>query len=61
MNNINEMELQTLRHLIMSHDTVSCKMSAYAEDAQTPEVKQYFSKAAQTAKQSKEALMSFLN
>lgn len=60
MTNINEMELQTLRHLIMSHDTMSCKMSCYAEDATTPEIKQYFEKASQTALDSKNQLMTFL-
>ena len=41
---LNEMELQTLRHLIMANDTTSCKMSAYAQQAQTPEIRQYFEK-----------------
>ncbi len=57
---LNEMELQTLRHLIMANDTTSCKMSAYADEAQTPEVRQYFEKAAQTAKDAKSELMGFL-
>ncbi len=57
---INEMELQTLRHLIMKHDTISGKMSAYAEDATTPEIRQYFEKAAQNAADSKTKLMGFL-
>ena len=48
MENLNEMELQTLRHLIMAHDTVSCKMESYAKEAQSPDVQQYFQKAAQT-------------
>ncbi|RZT02428.1 hypothetical protein [Cuneatibacter caecimuris] len=61
MENLNEMELQTLRHLIMAHDTVSCKMESYAKEAQSPDVQQYFQKAAQTAKQSKSELMQFLN
>ncbi len=57
---INEMELQTLRHLIMQHDTLSCKMTAYAEEATTPEIQQYFQKSAQNAAQSKTDLMRFL-
>ena len=60
MSTINEMELQTLRHLIMSNDTLSCKMSAYAEQAESPEVKQYFEKSSQTAKDAKQQLMGFL-
>ncbi len=54
------MELQTLRHLIMANDTTSCKMSAYAQQAQTPEIRQYFEKAAQTAADAKTELMGFL-
>ncbi len=59
-NGINEMELQTLRHLILSHDMMSGKMSAYAESAVTPEIRQYFEKAAQNAADSKNQLMRFL-
>lgn len=59
-NSINEMELQTLRHLLLSHDTMSCKFSAYAEDCTTPEIRQFFEKAAQSAADSKNQLMSFL-
>lgn len=57
---INEMELQTLRHLILQHDTLAGKMSAYAEDATTPEIQQYFQKSAQHAAQGKDDLMRFL-
>lgn len=57
---ITEMELQNLRHLIMNHETVSCKMSEYAQDATTPEFKQYFEKAARNADDTKQQLMTFL-
>lgn len=57
---ITEVELQNLRHLIMAHDTVSCKMSDYAQDATTPEIKQYFEKAARNAEETKQQLMTFL-
>lgn len=60
MATINEMELQTLRHLIMANDTLSCKMSSYSEQAESPEFKQYFQKSAQTAKDAKQQLMGFL-
>ena len=60
MASIKEMELQTLRHLIMSNDTLSCKMANYAEQAQTPEIKQYFQKASQTAADAKTKLLTFL-
>ncbi|MBQ8640378.1 MAG: hypothetical protein IJ468_14640 [Lachnospiraceae bacterium] len=57
---ITEMELQNLRHLIMEHETVSCKMSCYAQDASTPEFKQYFEKAARCADDTRQQLMTFL-
>ena len=61
MEQLNEMELQTLRHLIMSHETQHCKMESYAREATSPDVQQYFQKAAQTAAQGKTQLMRFLN
>lgn len=57
---LNEVELQNLRHLIGAHDTVYAKMSAYAEEATSPEIKQYFEKAGLRAKQTKDQLMNYL-
>ena len=56
MASINEMELQTLRHLILSNDTLSCKMASYAEQAQTPEIKRCFQRAARSAADAKTKL-----
>lgn len=61
MANLNELELQNLRHLIGGHDTIHCKLSAYAQDSKDPAIKQYFEKSAASAKQAKEQLMGFLN
>jgi len=61
MANLNEQELQNLRHLIGGHDTIHCKLSSYAQEAKDPAIKQYFEKSAAGAKQSKEKLMGFLN
>ena len=55
-----ELELQNLRHLILERETASNKMSCYAQDAVTPELKQYFQSAAQTAAESKKELLGFL-
>lgn len=60
MSNLNEMELQNLRHLIGAHDTAHCKLTDYANEAQDATVKQYFTKSAASAKQTKEQLMGFL-
>ena len=60
MSNISELELQNLRHLIGGYETTHCKMTAYAEDANDNEVKQFFQKSAQSAEQTKQQLIQFL-
>jgi hypothetical protein len=60
MSNISELELQNLRHLIGGYETTHCKMTAYAEDANDNEVKQFFQKSAQSAEQTKQQLLQFL-
>ncbi len=60
MSQLNQVELQNLRHLIGSHETACQKMNAYAQQAQDPQVKAYFEKSAQDAQQTKQQLMSFL-
>lgn len=60
MTNINEMELQNLRHLLLSSANEAEKYSAYAEEAQDANVKQYFQQAAQSATQNKSQLLQFL-
>jgi type III secretory pathway component EscR len=61
MSQLNQVELQNLRHLIGSHDTAYQKMQTYAQQAMDPQVKQYFEKSAQDAQNTKQQLMSFLN
>ena len=60
MTEITELDLQNLRHLIGGFDTTHCKMDAYAQQATDMEVKQFFQKSAQSAMQSKQQLMQFL-
>ena len=60
MTEISELDLQNLRHLIGGFDTTRCKMDAYAQQATDMEVKQFFQKSAQSAMQSKQQLMQFL-
>ncbi len=60
MQEISILDLQNLRHLIGGYETSHCKMEAYAQQAQDPQIKQYFQKAAQSALQSKQQLMQFL-
>ncbi len=61
MSQLNHMELQNLRHLIGAHDTACQKMETYAQQAADPQVKAYFEKSAQSAKSTKQKLMSFLS
>jgi len=60
MNKISELDLQNLRHLIGGYETTHCKMNAYASQANDQEVKQFFQKSAQSAQETKQQLMSFL-
>ncbi|MCD8503048.1 MAG: hypothetical protein LRY71_17075 [Bacillaceae bacterium] len=58
---LNELELQNLRHLIGGHGTVANKLEAYAQQCQDPQIKQMLQKDAQDAKTAQQQLMSFLN
>ncbi len=60
MADLSELELQNLRHLIMGYETSSGKMTAYAESSTDQNVKQYFQKSAQSATDTKQQLMKFL-
>lgn len=60
MSNLNQIELQNLRHIIGGHDTAFQKMQSYAEQSQDPQVKAFFQKSAQDAQSTKQQLMTFL-
>lgn len=60
MSNLTELELQNLRHLIMGYDNSHCKMTDYASEASDQNVKQFFQKSAQSAMETKQQLMKFL-
>lgn len=61
MANLNQQELQNLRHLIFSHETASIKLNTYAQQVTDPQVKQMFEKSAQDAKNAKQKLLTFLS
>ncbi len=61
MPNLSQVELQNLRHLIGDCENSYCKMTAYANDATDPKVKQFFKDAATSATNNKKQLMEFLN
>jgi hypothetical protein len=61
MSQLNQQELQNLRHLIGAHDTAFQKMTTYAQQCTDPQAKAYFSKSAQDAQKTKQQLLSFLS
>lgn len=61
MADLNQSELQNLRHLIGAHDTTYQKLNTYANQCVDPQIKQMFSKAAQDSLNTKQKLTTFLN
>ena len=61
MADLNQMELQHLRHLIGAHETAYQKLNTYSSQAVDPQIKQLFTKSAQDALNTKQKLISFLN
>lgn len=60
MANLNQIELQNLRHLIGLQDTSFQKLTSYANTCADPQIKQLFTKSAQDSLNTKQKLMSFL-
>lgn len=61
MSQLNQQELQSLRHLIGAHETSYQKLQTYAQQCTDPQVRAYFEKSAQDAQKTKQQLLSFLN
>ena len=61
MSDLNQIELQNLRHLIGAHETSYQKLTNYANTCNDAQVKQMFTKAAQDALNGKQKLLTFLN
>ena len=61
MADLNQAELQHLRHLIGAHETSYQKLNTYSSQAVDPQIKQIFIKAAQDSLNTKQKLMTFLN
>ncbi len=57
---LNQQELQNLRHLIGSHETSYQKLNTYAQQCTDQQIKQLFQQSAQDAQNTKQKLMSFL-
>ncbi|WP_455661328.1 hypothetical protein [Pradoshia sp.] len=60
MPNLNELELQNLRHLIGGHGTIANKLDYYAQQVTDPAIAEQLRNDAQDARKNKENLMTFL-
>ena len=61
MSNLNQMELQNLRHIISSYNTTSQKLQEYANTTQDTQMKAFFEKSLMQGNEAREKLLSFLN
>lgn len=60
MSNLNQMELQNLRHFIGAHATIANKLDDLANQCQDPQISQRLRQDAQDARANRQKLMSFL-
>ena len=60
MQNLTELEVENLRHLIGGHATIINKLEQYAQTCTDPQLKQMLQKDAQDARNKKQQLMTFL-
>lgn len=60
MANLNEMELQHVRHLLQFGETDIQKYRSYAQNCQDPNIKQFFEKAAQSCEKNKQTILNIL-
>ena len=58
--NLSHTELNSIRELVISHQGMSCKLSAYAQQCQDAQLKQMFSTASSQAQQAAQKLMQML-
>lgn len=61
MSQLNQVELQNLRHIIGCHDTAFQKMQSFAQQATDPQIKSFFEKSATDAQNTKQQLMTFFS
>ncbi|WP_156291924.1 hypothetical protein [Oceanobacillus salinisoli] len=59
-NNLTELELENLRHLIGGHEMAAKKLDSYAQNCTDSELKTMLQNDAQAARQAQQQLMNFL-
>lgn len=57
---LNELEVQNIRHFVGGHQTIAAKYTQYANSCNDPQLKQMLLKGAQEAQNSAQKLLSFL-
>ncbi len=60
LSNLSQMELENLRHIIDSHQTMAGKLEEYSNRCQDAQLKQMFSEAAQSARTTAQQLTNKL-
>lgn len=60
VNNLTELEVENLRHLIGGHATVAKKLETYAQSCTDPQLKTMLQRDAQSARQAQQQLLNFL-
>lgn len=60
MSNFNQLEFNSIREVTLAHQTMACKLDSYAQQCQDPQIKQMFTQASQSAKQSAQKLTQML-
>lgn len=60
MTNLSQSELNSIRELVMGHQTIASKLSAYANQCEDPQIKQMFNQASNQASQGAQNLLQML-
>lgn len=60
MANLNQAEFNSIREITLAHQTMACKLENYANQCQDPQIKQMFTQASESAKQSAQKLTQML-
>ena len=61
MPSLKQSELNSIREVVASHQTVSNKLRAYSEQVSDPQVKQMFTQASTKASQSAQTLIQMMS
>ena len=59
MNNLTELEVENLRHIIGSHGMIANRLDSYAQNCTDPQLKSMLQKDGQDARQAEQKLLGF--